>query len=258
MLRLWLLCLLLFHTVTPAVAAPVTPPPHGSIDLQYSGDIDYSTPVRVLNLDGFDTSADTVAQLRARGVYPICYINIGASEDWRPDLKDFAPEVMGKAYEGWEGEHWLDIRRIDLLGPIMGKRLDMCKAKGFLGVDPDNLDNFQQDTGFSISKTDQLRYLGWFATEAHKRGLAVGLKNIPEFAPILADTYDWALTESCFVQGWCEEMRVFTQRGKPVYIVEYTDEEVDLPALCAHARQHGFIALLKHRELDGKFRRSCE
>lgn len=237
--------------------AQVTQPPSGSIDLQYN-DVNYGTPVQVFNLDGFDTPAAEVAKLRERGVYPVCYINIGARENWRPDHGDFPAKVVGKAYEGWEGEDWLDIRRIDLIGPIMAKRLDMCKAKGFLGIDPDNLDSFQQDTGFEISKTEQLRYLGWIATEAHKRGLAIGLKNIPEFVPLLADSYDWALTESCFVQGWCDEMLPFIERRKPVYVVEYTDEDVKFPALCAYAGQHGFTALLKNRELDGKFRKDCE
>lgn len=40
--------------------AAYTPPPHASIDLQYTGKLDYNAPVRVLNLDGFDTSAATV------------------------------------------------------------------------------------------------------------------------------------------------------------------------------------------------------
>lgn len=250
-----LFCLLLTSFAAPAGAQAIKPP-QGSLDLQYN-DVNYTVPVQVLYLDGFDTPAEEVAKLVARGVYPVCYINIGARENWRPDHGDFSPEVIGKSYEGWEGEDWLDIRRIDLIGPIMAKRLDMCKAKGFLGIDPDNLDSFQQDTGFDIKKTDQLRYLGWFAAETHKRGMAIGLKNIPEFVPLLADTYDWALTESCFEQGWCEDMTPFLVRNKPVYIVEYTDEDVQLPALCAYAKQHGFTALLKHRELDGAFRKDC-
>ncbi|MCH2546374.1 MAG: endo alpha-1,4 polygalactosaminidase [Alphaproteobacteria bacterium] len=241
----------------PRTQPYITPPVNGTIDLQYTGKIDGTAPVQVLNLDGFDTSAELVATLLAKGVYPVCYINAGATENWRPDIADFPAQVVGKAYEGWEGEHWLDIRRIDLIGPIISKRMDMCKAKGFLGIDPDNLDGYQTSTGFDLTENDQLKFLYWLANTAHTKGLAIGLKNAPEFAERLANNYDWALTESCFDQGWCEDMRPFAALGKPVYMVEYTDNKTSHKAMCAHAKKLGFIGVLKHRELDGSFRKTC-
>lgn len=243
---------------SPKDVAAYTPPPHASIDLQYTGKLDYNAPVRVLNLDGFDTSAATVAALKARGVYPVCYINVGATEDWRPDIRQFPPAVVGNAYEGWEGENWLDIRNIAALSPIMTARLRMCKDKGFLGVDPDNLDSYQTDTGFPLTEEHQVAYLKWLTAQAHGMGLAIGLKNLPELAEELEPHFDWMLTESCFDQGWCEDTQVFRRAGKPVYIIEYTDQETDHAALCAYAKQHGLIALLKNRELNGEFRKTCD
>lgn len=236
-----------------------TPPPvGGSIDLQYTGKINPDVPVTVLNLDGFDTSAETVAALRARGVYPMCYINVGASENWRPDMASFPKEILGNAYDGWDGEHWLDIRRIDLLGPILAKRFEMCREKGFLGVDPDNLDSYQQSkTGFPITEEDQIKFLKWISKTARKQGLAIGLKNAPELVPQLVNDFDWVLTESCFDQQWCGELTPFRKAGKPVYMIEYTDNKTKAADMCVVAKRLGFTAVLKHRELD-QYRESCD
>jgi hypothetical protein len=58
--------------------------------------------------------------------------------------------VIGDPYEGWPGERWLDIRRIDLLAPLIGQRLELCRIKGFDAVEPDNIDGYTNDTGFSL------------------------------------------------------------------------------------------------------------
>ena len=68
--------------------------------------------------------------------------------------------MLGKQYEGFPEERWLDIRRIDLLAPILRARIDACRAKGFDGVDPDNLNGFENDTGFPLTATDQLTTSG--------------------------------------------------------------------------------------------------
>jgi hypothetical protein len=46
----------------------------------------------------------------------------GSWENWRPDKDDFPPEILGNHFDGWAGERWLDVRRIDVLGPIHGGR----------------------------------------------------------------------------------------------------------------------------------------
>ena len=88
----------------------------------------------------------------------IGYISVGSWEDWRPDKDQFLADVLGKDYEGWPGEKWLDIRQIDRLAPIMLARLDLCKEKGFDAVEPDNIEIHDNDTGFPITYQDQLKY----------------------------------------------------------------------------------------------------
>lgn len=224
--------------------------------IQYVGDIETDVPAEVFDLDMFETSAALVSALHAQGKKVVCYINVGAWENWRPDKDLFPSEVLGKPYAGWPGERWLDIRRIDLLAPIMRARLNMCRAKGFDGVHADNMDGYQNDTGFPLTYADQIRYNRWIAQQAHARGLSVGLKNDPDQVADLRYNFDWVMTEDCIDEGWCEMVLPFKTLGKPVIAVEYTDTGMSLTRMCAEARRLGINALLKHRNLDA-FRRTC-
>lgn len=102
----------------------------------------------------FDTDAATVAVLHAEGRTVICYVNAGGWEDWRPDAGRFPDTVIGENLDGWEGERWLDIRRLEVLAPIMEARIDPCESKGFDGIEPDNVDGFLNDTGFPLTYDD--------------------------------------------------------------------------------------------------------
>jgi endo-alpha-1,4-polygalactosaminidase (GH114 family) len=218
--------------------------------LQFDEPIEPSLDVEMVDIDMFDNDARMVADLHARGKKVICYISMGSWEDWRPDRDQFPESVIGKKYTGWPGEKWLDIRQIELLTPILRARLDECKTKGFDGVDPDNIDGYTNDTGFPLTYQDQLNYNIWLAEEAHARGLSIGLKNDPEQVTDLMPYYDWVLTESCFAEGWCDQVVPFVDAGKPVFAVEYTDVGMTLDAFCPQAEAMNFNAILKHRELD--------
>lgn len=227
-----------------------------TLQIQYDGALDTSKPVDIYNVDMFDTSAAEVAGLHTQGKKVMCYINAGSWEDWRPDASQFPLAVLGNDYDGWPGEKWLDIRRVDLLAPILRARLDLCKSKGFDGVDPDNVNGFENPTGFPLSAQDQINFNIWLANEAHTRGLSIGLKNDSGQIASLLPNFDWALTEDCFDQGWCADMSPFIQAGKPVFAVEYTDTGIDFNLFCTQAASLQFGGLQKHRALDA-FLQSC-
>lgn len=248
-MKLWFGLLLL--TACGMAAAPVwRPAVQSSFQWQLTGAVDTRTPAEVVDVDLFDVAPATLQSLKAQGKKLICYVSVGSREDWRPDAAQFPREVIGKDYEGWAGEKWLDIRQIDKLAPVLRTRFDLCKQKGFDGLEPDNIDGYQTDTGFPLTKADQLRFNRWLADEAHKRGLSIGLKNVPELSAELEPYFDWALTEGCFEQGWCEQMRVFSQKNKAVFMTEYTDTSVDFAKACVQAKTWGFTAILKNRNLD--------
>lgn len=216
---------------------------------QLTGGLNLDLQTDVIDVD-LDVGDSVIDYYHSRGTRVICYISVGSYERWRDDADRFPREILGKAYEGWSGERWLDIRRIDLLGPIMEARLDECAAKGFDGVEPDNMQIHDNDTGFPLTYRDQLRYALWLADEAHERGLAIGQKNAPDMTQDLVDAYVFAITEDAFVHGWADEMRVYVAANEPVFAAEYTDTDADFAAACARSDELGFSTILKDRELS--------
>lgn len=198
--------------------------------------------------------------LKGRGVRLICYISVGSWEEWRPDANQFPAEVLGKAYEGWPGERWLDIRQIDQLAPIMQARFDLCASKGFDAIEPDNMEVSSNNSGFPITVEDERRYALWLAEQAHQRRLAIGMKNTAHLVGSLLPYFEFILTEDCFAQGWCAEARPFIEQGKAVFAAEYSDEmtEAQFKAqVCQQAAAWRFSAILKNRSLDA-WRVACE
>jgi hypothetical protein len=219
-------------------------------------DIDISVEADVYDIDLYVDQV-VIDQLHAKGRKVICYISVGSYEDWRPDIGQFPPEVLGNDYDGWAGEKWLDIRRIDLLAPIMRSRLDLCKAKGFDAMEPDNIEIYTNDTGFPLTYGDQLKFALWLADEAHQRGLAIGQKNAADQISDLVDVYDFAITEDYFYYGDAEKMLPYVKAGKPVFAAEYTDLSGDFDLFCQKSKQLNFSIILKNRNLDA-WTQTCE
>jgi hypothetical protein len=183
----------------------------------------------------------------------VCYVNAGAYEAWRPDAPKFPRDVIGTPLADWRGEAWLDIRRLDVLEPIMAARLDLCRDKGFDAVDPDNVDGYRQDTGFPLTADDQLRFNRTIARLAHERSLGVGLKNDLEQVEELVADFDFAVNESCVDQGECELLRPFVDAGKAVLHVEY---ELSTAEFCDVTASMGFSSIRKPRDLSSP-REAC-
>lgn len=220
---------------------------NSTLHIQYSGEIDLNQPVDVYDLDLFETDADEIRQLHARGIFVICYFSAGSFEDWRPDTAHFPREILGKDMVDWPGEIWLDIRQIERIKPIIKSRLDMAFIKGCDGVDPDNVNGFEQDTGFPLKYENQLTYNIYLSNAAHERGLAIGLKNDLSQIPDLLSRFEWTLNEECFSYRECEALSPFIQAGKPVFVIEY---ELDPQEFCPQANELNFNAQQKNRELD--------
>ena len=224
-----------------------------SWQIQYSGDMDYSLDVEMFNLDLFDTDAKTIAELKTRSIFVICYFSAGSIEDWRPDANDFPADTLGKSMEGWEGETWLDIRQIASLQSVMENRLDMAVDKGCDGVDPDNVNGYENDTGFPLTYEDQIAFNTFLANAAHERGLFIGLKNDLNQIQDLLPYFDWIINEECFSFNECDLLLPFIEAGKPVFLIEY---ELSPQEFCEQANQMNFNALHKNWELDA-YRVTC-
>jgi hypothetical protein len=241
-------------TASPAASErPWSPAPGTTWQWQLSGRLDRSVKAEMYDIDLFDTSAATVASLHRQRRHVVCYLDAGTFEPGRPDAASFPSAVLGAGVEGWPGERWLDIRRLDVLGPILKRRLDLCRHKGFDGVEPDNVDAYANDSGFPLSAADQLRFNRYVAAAAHARGLSVGLKNDLDQAAALEPSFDWALSEQCFQYRECDALKPFVRARKAVFVAEY---HLAPRAFCARARAGGYVVIRKRLKLDA-WRQTC-
>jgi hypothetical protein len=230
-------------------------PTTGPWQWQLQGKIDTNDPACVYDVDAFETSKATVAKLHSQGVKVICYVDVGSWEDYRPDASDFPKSVLGKVYEGWPQERWLDIAHFHKFAAIMEARFQLCAEKGFDAVEPDNIAGYENKTGFPLTAADQLRYNRWVAAQVHKRGMAVALKNDPKQAKQLVGDFDFAIVEECFKYHECNLFKPFVEAGKAVFETEY---ELPPPKFCAQAKELDFAAIRKGLELFAKPWKPCE
>jgi hypothetical protein len=228
------------------------PTPGTSWQIQLQGAIDTSYNVQMYDIDLFDTPQSLIDQLHALGKTVVCYFSAGSWEDWRADARDYPESVKGRS-NGWPGEVWLDIRNLDALGPILQARLDLAVSKQCDGVDPDNVDGFTNTTGFPLSYQDQITFNAWLASEAHLRGLSVGLKNDLDQIEDLVDDFDWVVNEQCFQYQECDMLLPFIRADKAVFGIEYQGDPGDY---CPEANRLGFDTLIKNLDLDA-WRESC-
>lgn len=213
----------------------------------------------VVDVDAFTTSAETVAALHKKGKKVIAYFSAGTIESDRADAGLLPNEVIGKVYPEWPKEKWLDIRQIDKLKPWLNARFSMIINKGFDGVEPDNMDSYDNDPGFDIGIADVKKYADYLILLAHNNGLSIGQKNVKELTPEFASKFDWALTEGAFAEGWQEQMKPYITLNKPVFATEYTDQMSSAKfdsSVCPEAKQRKYSAILKKRDLD-KWIYSC-
>jgi endo-alpha-1,4-polygalactosaminidase (GH114 family) len=207
----------------------------------------------VVDVDAFTTSAEQVAALHAQGKKVIAYISVGTLENDRPDAGLLPKEVIGKVYPEWTEEKWVDIREPEKLKPWLNSRFRMIINKGFDAIEPDNLDSFDNETGFNITESDTRRYCDFLISLAHQNGLGIGQKNVPGLASDFAAKFDWLLTEDAFEQGWQEQVKPFIDLKKPVFSVEYTDMTTEATfenIFCPKAKVLKVYAVLKRRDLD--------
>ncbi len=232
----------------------------GGIDVSLCGDTVLASGcqrARVFSIDLYGPSGTTpnvlgVRAIQRSGGYAICYVDAGTWESWRPDAGAFAKSLLGRS-NGWPGERWLDIRHANALLPIMAHRVALCERAGFQAVDFDNVDAYDNTTGFAISAADQIAYDRALAELAHHDHMAVGLKNDSAQAKALVPWFDFAIDEQCVQYHSCAQLDPFLRAGKPVYDVEYVGSA---QRVCSTAPK-GIDVILKALSLTASPWRLC-
>jgi len=228
---------------------------------QLNGKINTSYDVDLYDIDLFDTDTTLIDSLKEEGKKVICYFSAGSYENWREDKDAFPQEALGNTLDGWEDERWLDITN-EKLQTVMIARLDLAVLKGCDGVEPDNVDAYDNDSGFALSATDQLLYNIFLANAARERGLSIGLKNDLSQVNELEPYFDFALNEQCNAYNECDLLQPFIDNNKPVFNTEYdaayvnnTNNKRDI--LCQNTNELQLRTLILPLNLDDSFRYSC-
>jgi hypothetical protein len=152
----------------------------------------------VYDIDGEMNPAGTVSALQPREKRVICYIDAGVYETYGADVwkfKQLTPQIWGSKDGSWNGSYWLDIRRVSELAPIMQARMQTCKDKGFDAIEPDEIDGWENSSGFAVTYDDQLTYNRALASWAHSLGLSIGQKGDIIQTQDLVAYFDWTLNE---------------------------------------------------------------
>jgi len=217
-------------------------------DWQLTEPLDLSVRVSILVTDMDGVTAQQVADLKARDIRPMCYISVGSHEDYRDDAGAFPAHVLGNPMGDWPGETYVDTRAPEVL-EIMKARMDRCAHMGFVGVEADNIDAYENDNGFGLSQADALRYVAELADYAHDKGLVIAQKNAVELVPQLVGKMDFLMLEQCFEYEFCAEAKPYLNAGKDVLVVEYTQAKLDWDAICDEAKGLGVHLLLKDAEV---------
>jgi hypothetical protein len=225
--------------VVPASGGPCVRPNVYDLDL-------YAT-------NGVTLNTAAVAAVHALGAHAVCYVDAGTWEDFRPDAGAYPASVKGDP-NGWPGERWLDIRATSVLLPIINARVAKCAAAGFDAVDFDNVDGYQNKTGFPLTAAEQLTFNEDLAALAHAHGLSVGLKNDPAQLGPLESVFNFAINEQCAKYNECDAYDGWTAAGKAVVEVEYG---IKPARFCPSAALHRRDAIEKSLALTAKPWKPC-
>ncbi|KAL5345451.1 hypothetical protein ACLOAV_009824 [Pseudogymnoascus australis] len=214
--------------------------------------------VPVYDIDLFDSTASIIAWAQGQGRKVICYFSAGSYEDWRPDSASFKPEDYGNGLEGWEGEYWLNTSSANARN-IMLTRLDQAAKKGCDGVDPDNIDGYENDSGLDLTTDTAVDFVTFLADATHARNMSFGLKNGAKILSQVLDLIQWNVVEECVQYDECGDYARVIDAGKPVFVIEYPTTE-ERPSYVSDEKKEeicgnggippGFSTVLKNMNLD--------
>ena len=232
----------------------VLPGPDTTWQIQLTGTIDTSFDVDLYEVDLFALDATTAKRLHDRGRMVACYVSVGTAEPYRADYASFPASAVGNALVDYPEEHWLDSRNPEVRS-LMAARLQLAQVSGCDGVELSSLQAHSEDSGFALTRADDLDYARWLLAESHQGGLSAGVSTSEDLVTSLATEADWGVTAECLSNDDCQAWQPFSAANKAVFVVEYGSNS-DAPALCSEAARLGYSLVIKRRGLDA-FRAGC-
>jgi glycosyl hydrolase family 114 len=222
--------------------------------VQLTGAIDTSFDVDMYELDLFALDATIAKRLHDRGSKVACYVSVGTAESYRADYGSFPVSAVGNALVDYPDERWLDGRNQEVRS-LMTARLQLASVSGCDAVSLSGLQAHREDSGFALTRADDLDYARWLIAECHERGLSAGVATSDDLIASLASDANWGSTAECLSNDGCQAWQAFTAANKAVFMIEYGSSS-DAPSLCAEAARLGYSLVIKRRALDA-FRVGC-
>lgn len=227
--------------------------------------LDGETGNKVYDTDLWETSQSTIDQLHAKNTKVICYFSAGTAENWRDDFNQFLypGDRSNNLLPDWDGEYFVDTTSAHAR-LLMTNRMDLAVTKKCDAIEIDNLDTYTYNSGLPLTEATELDYITYLANAAHDRGLAIGLKNVPDLVyktvggKALHTYFDFSLTEQCYQYSECDNLKAFIDTNKAVFIVEYMSNNTNFTTnVCPQAIASNFDAYNMNLALDGTKRIAC-
>jgi hypothetical protein len=140
----------------------------------------------IYDVDGIINPASTVAALRAQGKHVVCYIEVGAAGNYYSAAQEglsttyydqlHSPGVFGNKVPGYP-EYYLDIRSSTTVSVIEAMIDQQCAAKGFDAVETDIDEEYNDNSGFPLTKAMEEQYMTTLANYMHGLGLGGGSRT---------------------------------------------------------------------------------
>lgn len=217
-----------------------------------------SSDAEVWDIDLFNNNESSFSSLQSDGKRVLCYFSAGSYEEFREDKDEFQEADLGNPLDGWEGERWLDTNS-DNVRRIMQARLDLAVQKNCDGVEPDNVDAYDNENGLDLGESDAVDYVTFLSEEAHARNLSLALKNAGSIVPNVISLVEYCVQEQCLEFNNCEQFTPFIEANKPIFHVEYpkgtetSDNSLvasTTKSICDNSAAAGFSTIIKNIDLD--------
>jgi hypothetical protein len=203
----------------------------------------------IYDIDGIINPASTVTALHAMGKHVVCYIEVGAAGNYYSTAQEGvgttyyaqlrAAGEFGRKVPGYP-EYYLDINTPATVSIIESMIDQQCKAKGFDAVETDIDEEYNDPSGFTLTKADQEQYMTTLADYMHGLGLAWWIKNPDDtgdsYATDMFPLADAVLTEQCNQYSSCGLLDAYVGH-KAVFNAEY---HLERSAFCSKDAALGF------------------
>jgi hypothetical protein len=187
----------------------------------------------IYDIDAIINPASTIAALHAMGKHVVCYVEVGAAGNYYTATQEGisttyynqlqAAGELGKKVPGYP-EYYLNIQSSTTVTIIESMISQQCADKGFDAVETDIDEEYQDDSGWPLTKAIEESYMTTLANYMHGLGLGWWIKNPDDTGDSYAsDMYplaDAVLTEQCNQYHSCGLLRDYVGH-KAVFNAEY-------------------------------------